>query len=123
MNNPFDITAALEHTEKVMHMPQLTAEQLEILDHTAHRTANGQYCGDSQDMRDLIRLGLMVEVGRTSFCPDLYFAMTKAGRTAMEFYQAKPVCETCGGSGFITGMGEGFESVTIPCPACKEASE
>ena len=28
--------------------------QLAILDHTVHRAANNQYCGDSSDMRKLV---------------------------------------------------------------------
>ena len=62
---------------------ELTKDQIDILDHTEHRTANGCYVGDSEDMQKLIQLGLMCYVGRTAFCPDKYFRITGAGRQAI----------------------------------------
>ena len=62
---------------------ELTKKQFGILDHTAHRTANGLYCGDSKDMQVLVELGLMHSRGVTGFCPDEYFCMTKAGKVAL----------------------------------------
>lgn len=58
----------------------ITNNQRDILDHTMHRAPCGYYCGDSADMQELIRLGLMVSVGKKSFVPDEYFALTGAGR-------------------------------------------
>lgn len=62
----------------------ITNSQREILDHTAHRTAGGLYCGDSDDMQELVRLGLMVSVGKKPFVPDEYFKLTGAGRKALK---------------------------------------
>ena len=58
----------------------ITNNQREILDHTAHRAAGDFYCGDSSDMQELIRLGLMKPVGKKSFVPDKYFSLTDKGR-------------------------------------------
>lgn len=57
----------------------VTKDQLEIMTHTKHRTANGRYCGNSDNMQDLVKQGLMHSVGCTGFCPDEYFCLTKAG--------------------------------------------
>lgn len=57
----------------------LTKEQIDILDHTKHRTANGLFCGDSKDMQVLVANGLMYSQGKTSFCPDEYFGITVLG--------------------------------------------
>jgi len=62
---------------------EMNREQLAILDHTAHRAAGGFYCGDSPDMQELVKDGLMVSAGRKSFVPDEYFRMTGKGREAM----------------------------------------
>lgn len=62
---------------------ELSANQRDIMDHTAHRTANGRYCGNSDDMQILVRLGFMHPIGKTSFCPDEYFCLTRKGREAM----------------------------------------
>lgn len=59
---------------------KLTNNQREIIEHTAYRTANGFYCGDSEDMQKLIQLRLMKSAGWKPFVPDEYFALTKAGR-------------------------------------------
>ena len=61
---------------------KLNKEQKEILDHTLHRAANGLYCGDSKDMQILVKLGLMVCVGKKSFVPEEYYQITGAGRKA-----------------------------------------
>ncbi len=58
----------------------ITSNQRSILDHTAHKTANNLYCGDSDDMQALVSLGLMVSVGFKSFVPDEYFTLTSVGR-------------------------------------------
>jgi len=58
----------------------INQEQKEILDHTMHRAANGLYCGDSEDMQDLVKKGLMVSAGKKSFVPDEYFKITEKGR-------------------------------------------
>jgi len=62
---------------------ELSVEKLEILNHTAHRAANGRYCGDSLDMQRLVTLGLMKSAGRVSFVPDEYFKLTNKGRQAV----------------------------------------
>lgn len=58
---------------------ELTKNQIDILDHTKHRTANGLYCGDSEDMQVLVKNGLMYYQGTTKFCPDEYFGITVLG--------------------------------------------
>ncbi len=58
----------------------LTKNQADIIDHTLHRTANGLYCGNSDDMRALVEAGLMGSQGTTSFCPDEYFYVTAKGK-------------------------------------------
>lgn len=62
----------------------ITNSQREILDHTAYRAAGDLYCGDSDDMQELVRLGLMVSVGKKPFVPDEYFTLTGAGRKALK---------------------------------------
>ncbi len=62
---------------------KLTSNQIEILDHTEHRAANKQFCGDSDDMQKLVSLGLMVSVGKKPFVPDEYFQITSKGRAAL----------------------------------------
>ncbi len=59
---------------------ELTKSQKDIIDHTLHRTANGLYCGNSDDMQVLVKAGLMYKAGSTGFCPDEYFGVTAAGR-------------------------------------------
>jgi len=63
---------------------ELTKNQREILNHTAYNAAGGFYCGDSKDMQELVRLGLMVSAGKKSFCPDEYFELTHAGHEALK---------------------------------------
>ncbi len=65
-------------------MDIITSNQEEILKHTAYRAANNLYCGDSDDMQELVRLGLMVSVGKKSFVPDEYFTLTSIGRKALK---------------------------------------
>ncbi len=66
---------------------KLSSNQVDILDHTAHRAANGVFCGGGKEMTELVSLGLMVSRGKTSFCPDEYFSMTEAGATALKQFK------------------------------------
>lgn len=67
------------------HLVELTQEQWDILDHTANRASRpGQYCGDSEAMQGLVRMGLMRSIGKPSWCPDEFFCLTDAGRKALE---------------------------------------
>lgn len=52
-------------------------EQMEILKHTLK---NSYYCGDSVNMRDLCKQGLMKFAGTKSFVPDKYFSITEKGK-------------------------------------------
>lgn len=61
----------------------MNSEQIAILDHTVSRAANGLYCGDSPDMQELVSSGFMVSAGKTSFCPDEYFRITRKGKNAL----------------------------------------
>lgn len=61
---------------------KLTSEHMEIMDHTIRRAANVFYCGSSPAMKELVAAGLMVSVGKTSWCPDEYFRITADGRKA-----------------------------------------
>lgn len=61
----------------------ITANQFDILDHTQHNAAGNCFCGDSDDMQVLIRLGLMRLVGKKPFVPDPYFTITRAGVTQL----------------------------------------
>ena len=63
---------------------QLTDNQIDILDHTVHRTANGLFCGNSDDMQYLVDSGLMYRQGKTGFCPDEYFGITVNGKQALK---------------------------------------
>ena len=58
----------------------LTHTQIEILDHTVHRAAQGLYCGGGPDMDALVAAGLMEYAGRKSFVPDPYLRITSKGR-------------------------------------------
>ncbi len=62
----------------------LTAEQISILRHTRDRAANGNYCGDSEDMQALVDAGLMEFAGRVPGVPDDYFRMTPAGKRMLQ---------------------------------------
>ena len=61
----------------------MNKEERAILDHTVSGASGGMYCGDSPEMQNLLRLGFMVSVGRKSFVPDEYFAITSKGRRAV----------------------------------------
>ena len=63
---------------------EITKTQFDILDHTKNRAANQHFVGDSDDMQQLIKLGLMRYVGKTAICPDKYFGITKTGRKVTE---------------------------------------
>lgn len=58
-------------------------EHMAILDHTVSRAAGGRYCGDSLAMQELVRAGLMHSLGKAAWCPDEYFTVTEAGRSAL----------------------------------------
>ena len=58
----------------------LTPSQFEILDHTEHRAANNNFCGDSNDMQELVAQGLMRSVGFVPGVSDEYFKITALGR-------------------------------------------
>ena len=62
----------------------LTSEQRDILEHTLHRSPQGLFCGDSQDMRSLVAAGLMEKAGKKSFVPDAYFRITPKGKEALK---------------------------------------
>lgn len=68
----------------------LSKEHVEILTHTRDRAAGGYFCGDSPAMQELVADGLMVYVGRKSFCPDPYFQLTDKGREALRKSKTKP---------------------------------
>lgn len=61
-------------------------ELLDILDHTVHRAPGGMYCGDSAEMQELVKLGLMASAPRASFVPDPYFRITDMGRTQLKLH-------------------------------------
>lgn len=63
---------------------KLTDEQKEIMEHTAHRTANGRYRGNSDDMHKLVELGYMHPLDSTSFNPDEYFCLTSRGKKVLK---------------------------------------
>ncbi len=69
------MTDCKEHT--------LTKEQADIIQHTLYRAAGGRYCGDSIEMQELVKWGLMKSLGRCSFVPDEYFGVTSKGREAL----------------------------------------
>ena len=68
---------------------ELTTNQKEILDHTAYRAVGNLYCGDSEDMQELVRLGLMESAGKKSFVPDEYFKITALGRKALKGHRPR----------------------------------
>lgn len=59
---------------------KLNNEQIAILEHTLK---NGRYCGNSKDMEELCKKGLMQYVGRTNICPDEYYQITREGKNAI----------------------------------------
>lgn len=58
----------------------MNAEQMKILIHTVSRAAGGFYCGDSIDMKALVKQGLMEYAGRKPCCSDKFFKITEKGR-------------------------------------------
>jgi len=71
---------------------KLSKQHIGILDHTLHRAANQQFCGDSPAMQELVEAGLMRSLGRKSFAPDEYFGITRAGRTALAITSTGATC-------------------------------
>lgn len=63
----------------------LRSEHVEIMKHTLK---NGRFCGDSSEMKDLCKLGLMKSLGWCSFVPDEYFGITNKGKQALESLEA-----------------------------------
>ncbi len=61
----------------------LTAEHLDILEHTAKRAAGRKYCGGSPEMTELVSAGLMRSLGKVAWCPDEYFTITQDGMAAI----------------------------------------
>lgn len=74
-----DLRCSLLADPYLVESKMITKNQREILEHTAYRTADGFYCGDSKDMQELIQLGLMTSAGKKPFVPDGYFKLTDAG--------------------------------------------
>ncbi|MHA1757234.1 MAG: hypothetical protein ACTSVV_10725 [Promethearchaeota archaeon] len=59
---------------------KLNKEQIAILEHTLK---NGRYCGDSEDMNELCKKGLMKYIGRLTMIPDGYYRITREGKNAI----------------------------------------
>lgn len=59
---------------------QIKTEHIEIMKHTRDGAANGLFCGDSEEMRELVEAGLMEYTGRLAWVPDKYFKLTKKGQ-------------------------------------------
>lgn len=62
----------------------LNQEHQNILTHTLFGAANKRYCGNSKEMQELVAAGLMVSLGKVSFCPDEYFTITKEGAAVIK---------------------------------------
>lgn len=62
----------------------MNKNQLDILKHASRRAAQGLFCGDSEDMQELVALGYMEPAGRKSFVPDPYFRLTILGLARLE---------------------------------------
>ena len=60
---------------------------MDILDHTKNRAAGGSFYGDSADMQELVKLGLMYNKGKSAFCSDEIFGMTEAGQKALKEFK------------------------------------
>lgn len=58
---------------------KLSNEHLGILRYTSRVSANGLFCGNSKEMEELCKEGLMESVGKKSFVPEEYFAITRKG--------------------------------------------
>lgn len=54
-------------------------EHLGILRHTSRVSANGLFCGNSKEMEELCKEGLMKSAGKKLFVPEEYFAITRKG--------------------------------------------
>lgn len=61
----------------------LNKEQIEIMKHTSGHSANGLYCGDSPDMQELVKMGMMESMGKKSFVHDEYFRLTAKGKVEL----------------------------------------
>lgn len=68
---------------------ELNNEHKEILNHTLYRAANRMYCGESREMDELCKAGLMTHTGLKSFGNDDYFTITADGRKALNQPQRK----------------------------------
>jgi hypothetical protein len=60
---------------------KLSREHISIMEHSSTRAAGGLYYGDSKEMKELCALGLMQSMGKKSFVPDEYFALTTEGKS------------------------------------------
>jgi hypothetical protein len=65
----------------------LSDEEVAILRHTP-TCAQGRYCGDSQEMQNLVARGMMEPLGKTAWCPDPYFGLTNYGRKVLKELKA-----------------------------------
>lgn len=83
-DGPFPRYAHFRHVEDTSDLEE---EHVEIIKHTFLRAAGGRYCGGSREMEKLVTAGLMVCVGKASFCPDEYYQLTRAGT-----YLASSLC-------------------------------
>jgi hypothetical protein len=61
---------------------KLTDEHVAILKHTETNNT-GYFCGDSSEMQDLVRLGLMKPAGKKPFVPDPYFSLARNWRSKL----------------------------------------
>lgn len=68
--------AAFDHSDGFM----FNEEHIEILRHTQK---NQLFCGGSKEMDQLIDRGYMVEAGRKSFVPDMYYQLTAKGKAIL----------------------------------------
>ena len=62
----------------------LSKEELWILEHSVDRAAGGRFCGDSPAMESLVGKKMMAILGRTAWCPDVFFGITMIGRQALK---------------------------------------
>lgn len=69
----------------------MNTEQLSILNHTENVKPRKVFCGDGPDMQELVRLGYMQSLGKVSWCPDEYFAITAAGIAALKEASVSPL--------------------------------
>jgi len=73
---------------------ELNKEHIAILDHTLHRAAGNRYCGDSEEMQELCKEGLMKSLGKVAWCPDEYFIITDKGRSVLNLAIKMVDCST-----------------------------